>query len=126
MAGNAEQVAANGLYLDGDLAGCLHGVYVKADPRLGCDLAYFFDRLKHSGFVVRHHHADQASMRTDRVAYIFGVDLALAINGQVGDLGAAVAQAVPGMQDSVVFDGCGDEVCGRAVGGFVGEDAVEG
>ena len=43
-------------------------------------------------------------------ANVFGVYPAFRVHRQVGDLDPAFAQAVPGVQDSVVLDGGGDEV----------------
>ena len=136
VAGDGEQVAADLLHVDGELAGCLDGVGVEIDVGFGGDLADLFDGLDRAGLVVGHHDADELGIRPERAAHVGRIDDAFAAYGQKGHLDAALCQALGGVEDGVVFDGRGDEVVAGldesedgeivALGASAGEDDLGG
>jgi len=136
VSGDAEQMAADGLDVDGDLSGSLHRVGVEGDLGFGGDFSDGFDGLDDAGFVVGHHDADELCVGLEGAVNIEGIDDAGGGNGKEGDVDAAVPGLVGGVEDGVVLDSGGNEVvtgsedaeeCGiialRAAGG---EDDLSG
>ena len=80
--GDAEQMAADGLDVDGNFAGGLDGVRVEGDFGFGGDFADLLDGLNDAGFVVGHHDADELRVRLERAVNIEGIDDAAGGDGQ--------------------------------------------
>ena len=114
MRGDGEQIDAELIHVERELAGGLHGIAVEIDIGFGGDAADFFDGLDRAEFIVRVHHADENCFRAQRAANIFGIDDAVAADGHVGDVDALRFERLAGIEDGVMLDGCGDDVLARS------------
>ena len=120
VAGEAEQMAADGLDVDGDFAGGLNRVRVETNSGFGGDFADLLDGLDDARFVVGHHDADEFGVRLERAVDVEGVNDSEGRNGEDGDVDAALAGLLRGVQDGGVLDGGDDEVVAGT------QDAEEG
>ena len=118
--GDAEEMAADRLDVDGNLARGLHGVSVKRDFGFGGDFADLLDGLNDAGFIVGHHDADEFCVRLERAVNVERIDNATPGDGEVGDIDAPLLRLLGGVQNSVVLDGGRDEVIAGA------QDAEDG
>src|SRR6185312_8360595 len=113
VSGDAEEIAAYDLHVDGRLGGGLHRVGVEPDISFLGNAADFPNRLNGSGFVVRHHHANQAGVGAEGAANLIGIDSAIRANRQERDFKTALCEPFRGMEYGVVLDGrCNDVVAG--------------
>ena len=113
VSGDGEQIAADALDIDRDLACRLHRVGVEVDIGLGGDFADLFDRLQHAGFVVGHHDGDQPGIRPQRSADVVGINLAAAVHWNVCDFAARRFQMLAGVQHRMMLDGRSDDMLSR-------------
>src|SRR5438270_277403 len=86
VSGNRERIAAYLMYVDCDLAGGLHRVCMKEDIGISGDFPDLLHRLYHARLIVRHHDADQPSVRSQRTANIARIDLAPDVHSDKRDL----------------------------------------
>lgn len=91
----------------------LDRVGVHGDGELGRHRRQFTDRHDGADLVVGPHHGDHrdvVGVAEDRLAQVFRVDAAVAVDREVVDGRALVfGEPVDGVQDGVVFDGAGED-----------------
>ena len=108
--GDGEQIHAEVIHVERELAGGLHGVAVEVHIRFGGDAADFFDGLNRAEFIVCVHHADENCFGAQRAANFFGIDDARAPDWHVGDVDALLFERLAGVEDRVMLDRRGDDV----------------
>ena len=108
--GNTQQMAADRIDLDRQLARGLHCVHMESDPSFAGDPADLLHRLQNAGLIIGHHHADQPGVGPQRPAYVLGRDNPLAIDRQELYLDPALPQSFDGMQHRVVLHRAGDDM----------------
>ena len=98
-------------YIQAQRAASLHGIGVERHALFPGDLADFGDGLNGAHFVVGVHDADESSIVLDGSAHVIGINQAVLINWQVGDLEAEVLlQLLAGVAHGVVLNGRSDDV----------------
>ena len=110
VAGQGEEIHAERLRVQGELAEALHRVGVKGHAPLAADPAHGGDGKQHAGLVVPVHEADQYGVRPDRPAHVVRVQQPLRIHGEAGHLEALAAEVGGGVQDGVVLHGGEDHM----------------
>src|SRR5215470_12113543 len=85
VAGDGEEVDAQGVDVERNFSSRLHGVGVKENIVLRSDAADFFERLDGAEFVVGVHHGDQCGLRADGIAKGFRIDETVCVNGKIGN-----------------------------------------
>jgi len=104
VSANRKQMAADLADVNLDLSRALDGIDVEEDARVGGDFADFFDGLKHAGFIVGEHHADQACLRPDGTQDVGWIHEAAGLRGDEGRLHAVVFQLLCCLQNGRVLD----------------------
>ncbi len=97
--------------IERQLAGGLHGVGVEAGAVCLCDPGQFADGLRDAGFVVREHYRDEPCVRLEGGFEKLGSDQAVAVGLEIGDFHAPSLQGFGCVEDRMVLNGRGDEVC---------------
>ena len=82
VAGDGQQVAAEGLDVDRHLAHGLYRIGVEVDVGLAGDNADLRHWLEDADLVVGHHHADELRVRSQCTAHVAGIDCARAVDGE--------------------------------------------
>jgi len=77
---------------------------MKENVSLLRDLADFFHRLNHSGFIVRHHDGDQPRVLAQCRFYIAGIDFTTSVDWNKRDLAPYLLQAFAGISNRAVLD----------------------
>ncbi len=108
MSGDRVVAYAQRADINREFAGGLHAIGMQWDLGFGGDAGNFFDGLDRAELVVRVHDADQGRLGLERAADGVGIDEALAVDGNDGDVGKLVG----GGEDGGVFYGRGDHVTG--------------
>ena len=78
------------VYVEGKLAGGLHGVGVEVDAGFGGDLADLFDGLEDAGLVVGEHDGDELGVGPEGAAHVGGIDEAAAVHGNESHFAATL------------------------------------
>ncbi len=130
--GDGQQIAANLLYVQRNLACRLHRVGMEVHVSFRRNLANLAHRLQHARLIVRQDDADQLRLRTQRPPHIIGIDQRPPIHRQVRHRATHLFQALAGVQHGMVLDRRGDDVIARlhhpqqrqvvAFGAAAGED----
>lgn len=104
VAGEAEQVTADGMDVHGYFGDGLNSVGMEPDVGFLRDAADLVDRLDDAGFIVRHHDADKSGVGADGAADVVGIDAAIGGDGKKRDLEPALGQALRGVEHGMMFD----------------------
>lgn len=110
VARQREEVDAQLLHIDRQLAERLNGVRVEKHVTLPGDPRQLGDGLNRTDLVVRHHHADQDGLRRDRPGQLLWVHEAIAIHLQIGYVEARLAKRITTGQHGRVLRPAGDDV----------------
>ena len=110
VSAGAEHVDVILVYIDRQLAVCLHGIGVEQNAMLLCDLSDLFDRLNRSDLIVCKHHRNQDRIRADRSFQLVDLYLAVLIDINIGNLIAPLLEIFARMQDRMVLDLCRDDM----------------
>ena len=113
VAGEAEQVAAQRLHIQRQLARALDRIRVEERARRVGRIGQHAHRLDHAGLVVGEHDADELRRGPQRRLQRAHLNQPLRCARQECDFDAALGQLLRRMQDGVVLNGCGDEVVAR-------------
>src|SRR5689334_23941737 len=97
VAGDGEEVYAEGVDVYRDFSCRLHGVGVEVDVVLCGYFADLVERLDSTEFIVGVHDGDEQSFRTDGLAQFFEVNEAIRIDGEVGHGRAFFFQSLAGI-----------------------------
>ncbi|CAM5194500.1 hypothetical protein BLIC30S_01843 [Bacillus licheniformis] len=120
VAGDGHRGEAGGREVDGDLADGLDGVGVQGDAELGGGVGESADRHDRADLVVRPHdggEGDGTGVAGDGLTEGLGVDAAVAVDGEVLDVGALVrGEPVDGVEHGVVLDRTGEDAGAAGVG----------
>ena len=124
VAGERQQIDAEAIDVEVEVAGGLDGVRVDSDARVALlddadDIGDIVDRADH---VVGVDDGDQRRLVVERGGEGLDIDEALAVDREVGDAEALLLQALGGVEDGVVLDLGGDDVVAAAAGA-VGDGA---
>ena len=84
VSAGAEHVDVILVYIDRQLAVCLHGIGVEQNSMLLCDLSDLFDRLNRSDLIVCKHHRNKDRIRADRSFQLVDLYLAVLIDIDIG------------------------------------------
>ncbi len=110
VAGQRQQIAADGTHVHGDCTDGLHCVRVEQHMvRMG-DLGDFLNGFDGADFVVGGHDGNQDGFVGNGRFHIGWIDQAVRVHGHIGDFKPLLFQPFAGVQDGVVLDGGGDDV----------------
>ena len=112
------QIEIGAVDIKRQLAQRLHGVRVEEHAALAAEAADFFNRLKHTGFIVGRHNADQDRPIGKGVFELFKVDNAVTANGQVGYPAADLFQMLATIKDRLVLGNGGNNVVAFVAAAF--------
>ena len=110
VTGERQEVDAEGVEVDRDLAEGLDGVHVKGDPALPRDLPDLARRLDGPDLGVGVHDGDQDGVGPHGAPDGVGIDQAGGVDGEVGHLEAERLEVLARPQHRVVLDPRGDDV----------------
>ena len=104
------QVEISAVDIERNLAQRLYGVRVKEHAALAAEAADFFDRLKHPGFIVRCHDADQDRSAGKSIFELIKIDKAVIAHRKVGNLAADFFQMLAAIEHRLMLSNGGDNV----------------
>eukprot|EP00191_Tetraselmis_sp_GSL018_P001362 CAMPEP_0177596546 /NCGR_PEP_ID=MMETSP0419_2-20121207/11152_1 /TAXON_ID=582737 /ORGANISM="Tetraselmis sp., Strain GSL018" /LENGTH=381 /DNA_ID=CAMNT_0019088489 /DNA_START=305 /DNA_END=1451 /DNA_ORIENTATION=- len=93
-----------------DLTNSLSGVGVEEDLLGAAEVADLLERLYDADLVVDGHDGDKGRVGPDGLLELLDVDATVRLDGQVGDLPAALLEVAARVEDALVVSLCGDYV----------------
>ena len=78
---------------------------MEVDVGFGADFPDLFDRLDHSGFIIRQHDGDQLGVGPERAANIVRINQAAPIHRKKRDFDSQLLQMLAGVQHGMMLDG---------------------
>ena len=82
----------------------------KINAALAAQLADFGDRLEHADFIVRRHDRDENRLVVHGALQVVEIDQAIFLHGQIGHAEAELLEVLAGVEHSLVFGDCRDDV----------------
>ena len=110
VGGERDEVGVRRLHVEGDLPDRLDRVAVEEDPRRAGDPAELLDRVDDPRLVVRVHHRDEDGVLPQRRPEALGVEAAVPLDVEEGDLEALPLERVHRVEHRLVLGLAGDEV----------------
>ena len=110
VTGDREQIATDFRHINRQLARGLHRVGVKVNIGLRGDAADLHYRLRHAGFIVGHHDADELGVGAEGALNVGGIDSSRAIHRHECHFHAVALKLMAGIEHGMVLDSRSDNV----------------
>src|ERR1044071_4368008 len=104
------QIEIGAVDVQRDLAQRLDGIRVEKHATLTAEPPNFFNGLKHAGFVVGRHDADQNRLVREGVFKLIKINEAVALDRQISYTEAALFQMFASIEHGLVLGNNGDDV----------------
>ena len=101
--GHRHEVDVHLVHVDGNVSQALRSVGVKLRVVLPGNGANLLDGRDGPHLIVRHHDGDEYRIVPDRAAHLVGIDHAVFIDRQIGDLPASLPHLFAGIEDGLVL-----------------------
>src|SRR5712692_332376 len=113
VAGNCQEVAANLVHINRNLARTLNRIGVEVHVGCGSNFSDLFDRLHYTSFVVGRHDRDQLRLWPQGALDVIWIDTPPTVNWNTGDLASFLFEMFARVHHGVMLDGRSDDVIAR-------------
>jgi len=110
VSGDGHDIEVHFVYVDWNLANCLHRVGMENHTALAAQLADFRDRLQHANLIVGCHDRDQNRLVVHCPLQVVEIDQPILPQRQIGHAEAEFLQMLAGVKHRLMFGGRGDNV----------------